>query len=155
MVETANKVTTGLFRYKLFLPQASSDEEEEFDKLSLLNLTPVKIVSFVDNCGALRAFAPVGDDKVLLLSASEDSRNKLQAALIATKLDRDPLANQSFDLREFLDDNHALELLLKDHNTAYFAAHSSCDFGNQNGMCAVKKVLLVQARMEGNTIGLK
>jgi hypothetical protein len=85
---------------------------------------------------------------VLLLSASEVARNKLYATLIATKLDRDPLANQSLDLQEFLDEKQALELLLKDHNTAYFAAQKYV-------LCAVKKVLLVQTRIEGNTIRLK
>lgn len=71
IVSVDNKVFTGEFRYKLYLPHATSDEEEEFDKLSLLNLNPVKIAPFEEECGQYFAYAPVGDDKVLLLSTSE------------------------------------------------------------------------------------
>ena len=73
MVATANKVVTGSFKYRLFLPQATNNHDEELDKLSLITLKPVKIYPFANNCGRKYAYAPIGDDKVLLISKSENS----------------------------------------------------------------------------------
>ena len=72
MVSTLNKHVTGDFKYKLFLPQAMKNQEAEFDKLSLINLKPIRMNSFADNCSNYYAYAPIGDAKVLLLSASID-----------------------------------------------------------------------------------
>ena len=69
MVSTTNKLVTGSFKYKLFLPQACDNQDEQFDKLSLINLKPVRMHPFAENC-ANYAYAPVDDDKVLLLSSS-------------------------------------------------------------------------------------
>jgi hypothetical protein len=77
MVDTTNKFVTGTFKYKLFLPQALNNQDEEFDKLSLINLKPIRMHPFAVNCGAKYAYAPIGDDKVLLLSASDGSHNFL------------------------------------------------------------------------------
>ena len=74
MVSTTNKVNTGSFKYRLFLPQANNNYDEELDKLNLITLKPVKIYPFAKNCGLKYAYAPVGDDKVLLISKSENSR---------------------------------------------------------------------------------
>jgi len=68
MVDTLNKLVTGPFKYRLFLPQATNNYDEELDKLSLITLKPVKIYPFANNCGPKSAYAPVGDDKVLLIS---------------------------------------------------------------------------------------
>ena len=73
MVSISNKVVTGEFNYKLFLPKALKNQDEEFDKLSLINLKPIRMHPFAVNCGPRLAYAPIEDDKVLLLSASEDS----------------------------------------------------------------------------------
>ena len=73
MVDTTNKVVTGEFKYRLFLPQATNNIDEELDKLSLITLKPVKIYPFAINCGPKYAYAPVGDDKILLISKSENS----------------------------------------------------------------------------------
>ena len=85
MVSTNNKIVTGEFKYRLFLPQASFDHNEEFEKLNLLTLKPIKIHPFADDCRFYYAYAPVGDDKALLLSASQSQPNQLQADLIQTK----------------------------------------------------------------------
>ena len=85
MVETTNKNFTGKFKYKLFLPQACENQDEKFDKLSLINLKPVKMHPFADNCGAKYAYAPVDDEKVLLMSSSFKSKNILLCDLIQTK----------------------------------------------------------------------
>ena len=77
MVDTNNKYLTGEFKYKLFLPQASNNQDEEFDKLSLINLKPIRMHPFAVNCGYRYAYAPVEDDKVLLLSESNNLRNLL------------------------------------------------------------------------------
>ena len=77
MVETLNKNNTGKFKYKLFLPKALNNQDEEFDKLSLINLKPNRMHPFAVNCGLRLAYAPIEDDKVLLLSASLDSLNLL------------------------------------------------------------------------------
>jgi hypothetical protein len=77
MVETANKVETGDFKYKLFLPQACDKQDEQFDKLSLINLKSVRMHPFADNCGHKYAHSAVDDDKVLLLSSSIKSKNIL------------------------------------------------------------------------------
>ena len=77
MVSTTNKLVTGDFKYKLFLPQALNNQDEEFDKLSLVNLKPIRMHPFAVNCLDKYAYAQVEDDKVLLLSASNDSRNLL------------------------------------------------------------------------------
>ena len=85
MVSDTNKVVTGAFKYKLFLPQACDNQDEQFDKLSLINLKPVRMHPFAENCGPRYAYAPVDDDKVLLMSSSFKSRNILQCDLIQTK----------------------------------------------------------------------
>jgi hypothetical protein len=72
IVDKTNKINTGEFKYKLFLPQTIKNQEDEFDKLSLINLKPIRMNPFVDECGAYYAYAPIGDAKVLLLSASLD-----------------------------------------------------------------------------------
>jgi hypothetical protein len=77
MVCSTNKFVTGLFKYKLFLPKALKNQDEEFDKLSLINLKPIRMHPFAVNCGPRLAYAPIEDDKVLLLSASADSLNLL------------------------------------------------------------------------------
>ena len=77
MVETLNKNNTGFFKYKLFLPKALKNQDEEFDKLSLINLKPIRMHPFAVNCGGRLAYAPIDVDKVLLLSASADSLNLL------------------------------------------------------------------------------
>ena len=77
MVSISNKVVTGEFNYKLFLPKALKNQDEEFDKLSLINLKPIRMHPFAVNCGPTLAYAPIEDDKVLLLSASADSLNLL------------------------------------------------------------------------------
>ena len=77
MVSDTNKVVTGPFKYKLFLPKALKNQDEEFDKLSLINLKPIRMHPFAVNCGYRLAYAPIEDDKVLLLSASADSLNLL------------------------------------------------------------------------------
>ncbi len=51
MVDTNNKVVTGKFKYKLFLPQSIQNQEEEFDKLSLIDLKPIRMNPFADKCG--------------------------------------------------------------------------------------------------------
>ncbi len=58
----------------MFLPQATNNIDEELDKLSLFTLKPVKIYPFANNSGPISAYAPVGEDKVLLISESENSR---------------------------------------------------------------------------------
>ena len=77
MVSDTNKIVTGDFKYKLFLPKALKNQDEEFDKLSLINLKPIRMHPFAVNCGLRLAYAPIEDDKVLLLSASVDSLNLL------------------------------------------------------------------------------
>ena len=77
MVCSTNKVVTGQFKYKLFLPKALNNQDEEFDKLSLINLKPIRMHPFAVNCGLRLAYAPIEDDKVLLLSASYISHNLL------------------------------------------------------------------------------
>jgi hypothetical protein len=69
MVDTSNKYLTGEFKYKLFLPQALNNKDEEFDKLSLINLKPIRMHPFTVNCYTRYAYSPIEDDKVLLLSA--------------------------------------------------------------------------------------
>ena len=77
MVCDTNKIVTSSFKYKLFLPKALNNQDEEFDKLSLINLKPIRMHPFAVNCGFRFAYAPIEDDKVLLLSASADSLNLL------------------------------------------------------------------------------
>ena len=77
MVDTNNKYLTGEFKNKLFLPQALNNQDEEFDKLSLINLKPIRMHPFAVNCGYRYAYAPVEDDKVLLISESNNLRNLL------------------------------------------------------------------------------
>ena len=124
MVDTDNKKSTGHFKYKLFLPQACDNQDEQFDKLSLINLKPVRMHPFADNCAARYAYAPVDDDKVLLLSVSSKSGNILQCDLIQTEGQHKLLEQQQIDLKEHLHSNHMLGLVLKDGNVSYFAAFS-------------------------------
>ena len=112
MVNTTNKVDTGDFKYKLFLPKAIQNQEAEFDKLSLINLKPIRMNPFADECGVYCAYAPIGDAKVLLLSASRNQKNLLQCDLIETKGQRKLLEQQKLDLGEELDFNHLLGLVL-------------------------------------------
>ena len=73
MVETANKVVTGgLFKYKLFLPHVSTYIDEEFDKLKLINLKPVRLYAFPENCGDRYAYTSFTENKVLLIYAQEN-----------------------------------------------------------------------------------
>jgi hypothetical protein len=85
MVDTTNKNYTGEFKYKLFLPQACDKQDEQFDKLSLINLKSVRMHPFAENCADKFAYSPVDDDKVLLLSSSFYSSNILLCDLIQTK----------------------------------------------------------------------
>jgi hypothetical protein len=78
---------------------------------------------FAENC-ANYAYAPVDDDKVILMSSSNKSRNILQFDLIQTKGQRKLLEQQQINLGEYLDNNHKLGLVLKDGNVSYFAAFS-------------------------------
>ena len=125
MVNTLNKVVTGEFKYKLFLPQACDNQDQEFDKLSLINLKPVRMHPFAESCANRYAYAPVDDDKVLLLSSSSESKNLLQCDLIKTKGQRKLLEQQQINLGEYLESNHELGLVLKDGNVSYFAAFSN------------------------------
>ena len=70
MVDDTNKLFTRFFKYKLFLPLACENQDEKFEKLSLINLKPIRMHPFAENCGYRFAFAPVDDDKVILLSVS-------------------------------------------------------------------------------------
>jgi hypothetical protein len=79
---------------------------------------------FAENCGPRFSYAPVDDDKVLLLSSSNKSRNQLQCDLFETKGQRKLLEQQKIDLAAFLESNHKLNLVLKDGNVSYFAAFS-------------------------------
>ncbi len=99
MVDTNNKVVTGRFKYKLFLPQTCDSQDEQFNKLSLINLKPIRMHPFVKNCD-YNAYAPVDDDKVLLLSSSSESKNLLQCDLIKTKGQRKLLEQQQINLGE-------------------------------------------------------
>ena len=78
---------------------------------------------FAENCEYRIAYAPVDDDKVLLISSYE-SRNILQFDLIQTKGQRKLLEKQRINIGEYLDNNHMLGLVLKDGNISYFAAFS-------------------------------
>ena len=79
---------------------------------------------FAENCANRYAYAPVDDEKVLLLSSSFDSTNILQCDLIQTKGQHKLLEQQQINLVECLDNNHGLGLVLKDQNVSYFAAFS-------------------------------
>ena len=102
MVDTTNKIGSD-FKYKLFLPQAIKKQEDEFDKLSLINLKPIRMNPFVDYCGPLYAYAPIANAKVLLISASFNQKNILQCDLIETKGQRKLLEQQKLDLGEELE----------------------------------------------------
>jgi hypothetical protein len=143
MVETTNKLVTGDFKYKLFLPQACDIQDEQFDKLSLINLKPVRMHPFAENCGPRFTYAPVDDDKVLLLSSSNQSTKTLQCDLIKTKGQRKLLKKQQINLGEYLNSNHKLGLVLKDGNVSYFAAFSELSIGQE--VCTIKRVLLIQS----------
>jgi hypothetical protein len=85
IVETRNKPVTGEFKYKLFLKQPIYNQDEEFDRLNLITLKPVRIRPFIEDCGSYCAYATVGDDKVLLLSAEKNKKKLLQVVLTQTK----------------------------------------------------------------------
>ena len=126
MVDTTNKVVTGSFKYKLFLPRSRDNQDEQFDKLSLINLKPVRMHPFADYCNNYEyAYALIDDDKVLLMSSSNKSRNILQCDLFKTKGQRKLLEQQQINLGEYLESNHELGLVLKDGNVSYFAAFSN------------------------------
>ncbi len=65
------------------------------------------------------------------------------------------LEHQKLDLGEFLDDNHKLDLVLKDNNTTYFAAYSRHDPSNRLAVCTVDRLLLVQSIYAGGNLELK
>ena len=143
MVDTSNKYLTGEFKYKLFLPQACDKQDEQFDKLILINLKSVRMHPFAENCGFRYAYSAVDDDKVLLLSSSIKSKNILQCDLIETRGQRKLLEQQQIDLKEYLDDNHKLGLVLKDGNVSYFAAFSTSSTSQE--VFTVGRVLLIQS----------
>ena len=66
---------------------------------------------FVDECDVY-AYAPIGDAKVLLLSASYDKKKILYCDLIETKGQRKLLEQQKLDLGEELELNHMLGVVL-------------------------------------------
>ena len=82
----------------MFLPQSCNNQDEQFDKLSLINLKPVRMHPFADICNSAYAYAPVDDGKVLLLSSSFKSKNILQCDLIQTKGQRKLLEQQQINL---------------------------------------------------------
>ena len=99
MVSTVNKVDTGDFHYKLFLPQACSHHKEDFDKLNLLNLSPIRIASFEPSCNLRFAYAPMVGSKVLLMSASWQKLSTLNVTLVDTKNQHSkPIPPQVFNL---------------------------------------------------------
>ena len=59
------------------------------------------------------------------------------------------LEQQKLDLGELLDYNHKLNLLLKDSNTAYFAAHSTFDVSEVRD---IDRLLLVQSIYAGGKL---
>lgn len=95
-----------------------------FDNLSLLNFTPFRIANFAEKCGMRYAYAPVEDNKVLLVSSSWSTRNILEASLIEILSEQKYCKNNSLNLGDFFEDNHKLEFVYKDADAAYFAAHS-------------------------------
>ncbi len=67
-----NKVVTGSFKYRLFLPKIANNYDDKFDKLKLINLKPVRFYEFPYNCGDRFAYASFEDNQVLLLSAQKN-----------------------------------------------------------------------------------
>ena len=51
MVTTENKLKTGEFKYRLFLPQATENQYVESEKLGLMTTKSFKIHQFANNCG--------------------------------------------------------------------------------------------------------
>ena len=105
---------------------------------------------FTENCGFRYAYSAVDDDKVLLLSSSIKSKNILQCDLIETKGQRKLLEQQQIDLKEYLDSNHALSLVLKDGNASYFAAFSKPSYSQS--VFTVRRVLLIQSTYSGGKL---
>jgi hypothetical protein len=85
MIDTHNKAITGKFKYRLILPKALNSHDQEFDKLSLIDLKPLRMQPFAESCGFRNAYAPVDSEKVLLISSSHKSKNFLNCELIQTK----------------------------------------------------------------------
>ena len=105
---------------------------------------------FAENCANKYAYSVVDDDKVLLLSSSIDSKNILQCDLIETRGQRKLLEQQQIDLKEYLDDNHKLSLVLKDGNVSYFASLSETSV-NQS-VFTVRRVLFIQSTYSGGKL---
>ena len=71
-VNTMNKIVSGLFKYRLLLPKIADNQDEEFDKLKLINLKPVRLYAFPENCGDRYAYTSFTENKVLLIYAQEN-----------------------------------------------------------------------------------
>jgi len=84
IADPTNKAVTGPFKYRLFLPSASISDEDN-DSFGLINFVPIRMHRFADNCNNYHAYAPIEDDKTLLLSASWKSNHVLEAVVIKTK----------------------------------------------------------------------
>ena len=105
---------------------------------------------FADGCGDRYAYALVDDDKVLLMSSSNKSRNILQCDLIQTEGQRKLLEQQQINLGEYLDNNHKLGLVLKDGNVSYFTAFSTSSLSQE--VFTVGRVLLIQSTYSGGKL---
>jgi hypothetical protein len=64
------------------LKQPFNNPDEEFERLNLIAMKPVRIYPFAKNCGFYCAFAPIGDEKVLLMSTSKNQKQVLQVELV-------------------------------------------------------------------------
>jgi hypothetical protein len=75
IVSQSNKSMTGHFKYRLFLPQANDKFDEDNEKLKLITSKAIRIHLYIENCGYRMAYAPISDDKTLLLSSSNFQAN--------------------------------------------------------------------------------
>ena len=94
------------------MPKESNKKDHEFDGINLVNIVPVRIHPFADDCEGRFAYAPVGEDKVLLLSVAKKRLDILRIDLIKTKGQRKLLLREELNLGIYLDQNHWLDLVL-------------------------------------------
>ena len=120
-----------------------NNNDQKFNKLSLIDLKPLRMYLFPTNCGDCFAYTPVDNENVLLISSSVDSKNRLQCNLIKKKGLNKLLEKQTIDLGGYLEENHKLGLVLKDGNVSYFAAFSKESVSKE--LFSVLRVLLIQS----------
>jgi hypothetical protein len=62
MLATNNKFISGNLAYRMALPKAINNYDQESDKVNLITAKPVKIHPFTGNCRFNKAYAPIKDD---------------------------------------------------------------------------------------------